>query len=87
MTPEAKAKELIDKFSDHSDWNHYDNTGERIRHEKQCAIICVEQIIEVLGGTGVYGFSDPTVNIYYQEVLEHIKTHKNGKNKNISYKM
>lgn len=46
MTPAEKAKELIDKFSDHSDWDHHDEKGERIRHEKLCAIICVEQIIE-----------------------------------------
>jgi hypothetical protein len=72
MTPAEKAKELIDKFSDHSDWDHHDEKGERIRHEKLCAIICVEQIIEAFP-TRPDGLSEHNAWYYWQDVLDHLK--------------
>lgn len=42
MTPEAKAKELIDKFYEHTSGWTKQSAWERA---KQCALICVEEIL------------------------------------------
>lgn len=78
---QEKAKELIELFKPHADWNNeYGSTEEKanIKHAKSCAIICVEQIID-----GIHGVNEElelTSNVdisshltYYEEVLEQIK--------------
>ena len=73
MTPREKAEELIKKFEDHSDWDQFDETGNRIENEKICAIICVEQIIQTLipfRGFWSRDIVDPIR--YWQEVLTHL---------------
>ena len=67
MTPVEKAEELI--------WKFYDANGPSLPYQlsKECAIICVEQIIQELGSKGVYEYADPMVLVFYQKVLEHIK--------------
>lgn len=76
MNTEDKVKELIDKFSEysHSEWNEdsgYDEES-RIENAKQCAIICVDEILDVLGEAGVYSFADPKVSEYWKEVKDKI---------------
>jgi hypothetical protein len=74
MTPEEKAKNIIDKYENVDDCDkHYNDRYSPCSHQaKQCAIISVEQIIEVLGSAGVYEFSDPTVLDFYQKVLKQL---------------
>lgn len=79
MSPSEKADELLDKIS----WAMVPDgqsvrTAGIIKHAKQCAIICVEQIID-----GIHGVNEElelTSNVdisshltYYEEVLEQIK--------------
>ncbi len=79
MTPEEKAKELIDKYWMIEDCDdHQYQEGYVCSHQaKQCAIICVEQIIEAAKNIdnnldeweGVRMHPE----IYWEEVLSHIK--------------
>lgn len=48
MTPKDKAKELINKFKPHADWNNeYGSTEEKanIKHAKECVLITVMEIL------------------------------------------
>lgn len=58
MIPEDKSRELIDKYKVYSETNGL---------AKQCAIICVEQIIIATGA------DKDENNGYWQRVLEYIK--------------
>jgi homoserine trans-succinylase len=57
MTAKEKAKELVDKFL-----NEQNNT-EEISEAKQCALICVDEILRILPFTDVK---------YWQEVKQEI---------------
>lgn len=52
MTAKEKAKELVERFKNHSymDWN--ENIGfdykEQTENAKQCALICVDEIKEIV---------------------------------------
>ena len=46
MTPKEKAQELIDKFEKETE--HQDSHWDTFEVSKQCAIICVDEIIEYL---------------------------------------
>lgn len=39
---------------------------------KECAIIAVDEILDVLGSAGVYGFADPQISEYWQKIKEEI---------------
>lgn len=89
MTPKEKADEIFKKYYDDVDVceKHWDERPSLCEHHaKQCAIICVEQIIDSLEAFAYTGtFYDhfetgkmvtteqasPTE--YYRSVLEHIK--------------
>jgi len=80
MTPAEKAKELIDKYEDVDDCDkHYDDRHSPCSHQaKQCAIICVEQIIEsnpyyFYPGRKVTRIQDHSTTEYWQEVLDILK--------------
>ena len=45
-TPEEKAKELVDKFRNEFKWVEKDFPVDLYRDAKQCALICVDEIIE-----------------------------------------
>ena len=46
MTPKEKAKELYDKFNPHARvWDCYSDEPLKENHAKQCALICVDEII------------------------------------------
>jgi hypothetical protein len=62
MTPKEKAKELIEKFtidlSPFSEYGHWDEY-----QGKQCALICVDEIIE----------ASDYLRIYWEEVKQEIE--------------
>lgn len=71
MTPKEKAKELVEKFNL--------PTGMMSDEIKQCALICVDEIIEsspslpLLADSGVYG-DDIALNAeYWKEVKKEIE--------------
>jgi hypothetical protein len=62
MTPKDKAKELVDKFT---------VVGLQQRNEGiQCALICVDKILEVLSSKSV---SNEFWIMYYQQVKKEIE--------------
>lgn len=74
-TPEEKKNELIEKFKKYANEQSptsYDyNASEHKKNAKQCAAICVEQLIESFGAyTGMHDqeFFDSERN-YWQQVL------------------
>lgn len=64
MTPEEKAKELVEKFYEYSQ-----DVGRTRYNSKQCAIICVDEIIEVLAP-----FSWNPNSRSHQEYWQQVKT-------------
>lgn len=80
MTPEAKAKELIDKFKEHAYYDYHDLTPMRQRREsklenaKECAQICVEEVLNEQ--VRVDYLTPEAYNLqkeYWHEVLTHLK--------------
>jgi len=72
MTPKEKAKELVEKFQDIENIGRYSgdygfsewSTIESIKQAKQCALIAVDEMIEVC---------DSYVAPYYYEVKQEIE--------------
>ena len=62
MTPKEKAKHLIDKFSEQTFNQDFEET-------KQCALICVEEIL--IHQTNEYGYVD-IITEYWNEVKTEI---------------
>ena len=47
MTPKEKANELVDVFREHvSYWDYRNDEPLDVNHAKQCALICVDRILE-----------------------------------------
>lgn len=74
MTAKEKAKELVDRFSynckhtEYVDDNRYkDNETIKLINSKECALICVGEVIEDRSVRGKINFT------YWQEVKEEIK--------------
>lgn len=63
MTPEEKAKELIEKFSGWSQNKEYD-----VKIAKACALICAEEILTELEETGQRISHNP----YSKEVINDV---------------
>ena len=62
MSPQEKAKELVDKF---------DGVGLQMRNEGiQCAILCVDKILEVVSSKSV---SNEFWIMYYEQVKKEIE--------------
>lgn len=61
MTPKEKAQELIEKFT-HLTWDLEDDKEDHIRKSKDCALIAVDEIINLLRGTK---FLTPDLTISY----------------------
>jgi hypothetical protein len=69
MKTEDKAKELVESFAKTVPPVFFGVVMERNwQVAKQCALICVEEIIDVLGGAGVYSFADEKISEYWEEV-------------------
>jgi hypothetical protein len=48
MTPQEKAKEIIKKFIPHAKyWDCYNDEPLEENHTKQCALIAVEEILQI----------------------------------------
>lgn len=75
MTPEEKAKELIDKFEtvDDCDVHYFDHQSPCVHQAKQCAIICVEQAIQYHPFPNEPDDRSTKFHEYWKEVLEQIK--------------
>jgi len=80
MTPEEKAKELFDKYSNPFDRNGCIPPSEALFNStvKQCALIAVDEIISsspslpILGDSGIYGEDIELSTKYWQEVKQEI---------------
>lgn len=66
MTPEQKAKELIEKFRDDPFTSQITTPG-----AKRCAVICVEEILSLLNQN--FGANISIKQQYWEEVLTHLK--------------
>jgi hypothetical protein len=74
MNTEDKAKELFEIFLNKGlGLQGIAPSLQSINQAKQCALIAVDEIINVLGSAGVYGFADDKVAEYWEEVKEKIK--------------
>ena len=62
MTPKEKAKELVDRFIVNSNQNAY-------RHSKQCALICVDEILKL----HMWKHNSVDLYKYWQEVKQEIE--------------
>ena len=62
MTPKEKAKELVNKMLDFTDWHNED--------AKSCAIISVDEIIEDLSLVWIEFISKNNDNILFISVIE-----------------
>lgn len=49
------------------------NVKDLLDSAKQCALIAVEEILDILGGAGVYSFADEKVSEYWEQVKKEIK--------------
>jgi|688.fasta_scaffold588668_3 hypothetical protein len=67
MTPKEKAKELVNKYWKYSTYSITDS-------DKQCALIAVEEIIDLglLYGNAPFGDGGKRFYSYWQEVKEEI---------------
>lgn len=82
MTSEQKAKELVEKFyvKFSSRSREFDKILNATKHHKSvswyksisCAIICCDEIIDILGGEGVWSFADAKVYEFWQSVKDEI---------------
>ena len=79
MTPKEKAEELFNKFAKTippSSYVAYED-GVQINFDlenaKECALIAVNEILEVMGSAGVYNYAYHGVEIYWQEVKQEIE--------------
>lgn len=79
MNPEQKAKELIEKFKPHSYYDAHDLATRRTREEsninsaKECAEICVDEIISQLQQASADYYPMKELITYWQSVKEHIQ--------------
>jgi hypothetical protein len=73
MTPKEQAQELINKYSEHS-YISLTNNPTTSYHKKQCALICVDEILESKPTSKVHTFKcDLKISReYWQEVKEEI---------------
>ncbi len=78
MTAKEKALDLVQKFEPHvTTWDCYNDTPELPEHirddGKKCALIAVEEVLDLLGGAGVFSFADYTVSAYWELVKVEIE--------------
>ena len=70
MTPQEKAKELLNKFRSEFDWVEKDYAVDLYRDTKQCALIAVDEIINCKHG---WNKSTSKFVEYWNQVKEEIK--------------
>lgn len=72
MTPDSKAKELIDKFS--LEIVGEDHFGLRKINAKQCAILCADEILEAGAGDYIVGEDLISGRTFWQQVKQSIQS-------------
>lgn len=77
MTSEEKAKELIKKFIWKIDPNSKYKSAELEEQAKQCALIAVDEILDVLDNSRVYAYDYDLslwdgISTYWQDVKNHL---------------
>jgi len=74
MTPKEKAKELVSKFESHTS-TEFDEADEGEYRAIQCALICVEEIIESVVGFEISDKCYTTIQTqYWQQVKTELTT-------------
>ena len=72
MTPKEKAKELVDKMMYHLKYNCQPTLSEMVA--KQCALIAVDEIIEMYNELNVNGFLKPnSIGFILDEIKQEIE--------------
>ena len=69
MTAAEKAKELVDKFAKEA-WSFHENT--KWGYDKQCALICVDEIIKENERINEGGAFPTPLTEYWKEVKQEI---------------
>lgn len=65
MTPREKAKELVDKFIEHTmDWDILDGYVDDILRAKQCALIAVDEVLK--SQNNIYGVNNRATKFYLE---------------------
>lgn len=75
MTHKEKAKELVDRFTDYADsfeCEVFTSDENQLKNAKQCASICVDEIIKALKDNHDYSKSVSVEFTYWQEVKNEI---------------
>lgn len=75
MTSEEKAKELYNKF--YNTDSHQNSVTVRQETAKQCALIAVDEILDVLDNSRVYAYDYDLslwdgISTYWQDVKNHL---------------
>jgi hypothetical protein len=65
MTPQEKAEELYRKY--YNNYGYYGIPREAIKHSKQCALIAVDEIINI------WEYSDTEEKWWWQQVKQEIE--------------
>ena len=75
MTPEEKAASIIDKMRDLSEYPGMSACGKSLvlKHAKDCAIICVDEILQGLA-TGSFATTSTDAYEYWQQVKTEIES-------------
>lgn len=75
MNTKEKAQELVGKFKDYvhgyigsSMLTNHEYLEQGLAQAKKASIIAVDEILDVLGDVGVYGYADPKVTTYWESV-------------------
>jgi hypothetical protein len=69
MTPKEKAEELVEKINNELKWIEIDYQIDLYRDVKQCALIAVDEIMNVIIGSYDYELE----KIYWQDVKNEIE--------------
>lgn len=74
MTPKEKAEELVDKFIPYTEKFHESNPGNGweidVQAAKKCALIAVDEILNVIAG--IYDYDFEVLKPYWEEVKQEI---------------
>jgi len=69
MTPKEKAEEILEKMQDKA--SNHDCFGNEYLVAKDCALIAVDEILDVI--TGNYDYDFEVLNPYWKEVKKEIE--------------
>ena len=76
MKPEEKARELVERFLDYADWDCEGIKHIGMQNSKQCALICVEEILKCKFTVNDWRGNEPPEyhkTDYWQQVKQEIE--------------